>query len=89
MVLEQGERCPKRWKGQKQPLIVGNFCDVHEVIFTNCLQKGKTVAGQHDVTLLERLNDEIKKYLCMKKKVLYDHDNASIHISRKAITKLN
>ncbi|XP_011863068.1 PREDICTED: histone-lysine N-methyltransferase SETMAR-like [Vollenhovia emeryi] len=53
-------------------------------------KKGRTVTGEYYATLLDKLNDEIKKkrpHMAMKK-VLYHHDNTPAHTSLKAMIKL-
>ncbi|XP_014484314.1 PREDICTED: histone-lysine N-methyltransferase SETMAR-like [Dinoponera quadriceps] len=53
--------------------------------------KGKAITGQYYASLLDRLNDEIKKKRphLAKKKILVYQDNASAHKSVKAMAKLN
>lgn len=66
------------------------FWDARGIIFIDFLEKGKTITGQYYASLLDRLNEEIKKNRphLAKKKVLFHQDNAPAHSSAIATTKL-
>lgn len=55
------------------------------------LEKGRTITGEYYSSLLNRLNDVIKKKRphLAKKKVLFHQDNAPAHKSMKAMAKFN
>jgi len=60
------------------------------MIFTDYLEKGRTITRQYYADLLDRLDAELKKKWphLAKKKVLFHHDNAPAHSSAIAMTKL-
>jgi len=66
------------------------FWDSQGIIFTDYLEKGRTITGQYYADLLGRFDGELKRkqpYLA-KKKVLFYRDNASAHSSAIATAKL-
>jgi hypothetical protein len=67
------------------------FWDTHEIIFTDNLQKRKTINGDYYENLLQRLSDEIKRKRphLGKKKVLLHQDNAPVHKSVIGMAKIN
>lgn len=91
--LQAGESRPKRPKTQRSAgkVMASIFWDAHGIIFIDYLEKGKTITGEYYVTLLDRLDKEIKEKRphLKKKKVLFHHDNAPAHSSMKAMVKLN
>jgi len=66
------------------------FWDSRGIIFTDYLEKGKTMTGQYYANLLGRFDAElIRKWPHLaKKKVLFHHDNAPVHSSAIATAKL-
>ena len=64
-------------------IMVSGFCDVHGLIFTDYLQKRKTINNEYYANLLQRLTDKIKKKWphLEKNKMLFNQDNAPVHIS--------
>ncbi|CAH2096946.1 unnamed protein product [Euphydryas editha] len=61
------------------------FWNAHEIIFINCLGKGKTINSDFYIALLERLKDEIAK---KRPHLLFHQDNVPCHKSTKAMAKL-
>ena len=67
------------------------FWDARGIIFIDHLQKVKTIGGEYYANLLQRMSDKIKEkepYLA-EKKVLFHQDNARVHTSVIAMTKMN
>ena len=66
------------------------FLDSRGIIFTDYLEKRRTITGQYYVDLLDRFDAELKKKWphLAKKKVLFHHDNAPDHSSAIAMAKL-
>lgn len=83
--VETGESAPKRPKTQESAgkVMASVFWDSHGIIFIDYLEKGKTITGAYYASLLDRLNDEIKKKRphLAKKKILFHDDNAPSHTS--------
>ena len=54
------------------------FWDSRDIIFTDYLEKGRTITGQYYADLLDRFDAELKKKRphLAKKKVLFHHNNA-------------
>lgn len=48
------------WRSAEEAL-ASVFCDIHGIIFFDCLQKGKTVTGTFYAALLDKQNGEVKK----------------------------
>ena len=67
------------------------FWDSHGVLFTDFLEKGKTITGQYYSTLLDRLKLEMasKRPHMSKKKPLIIQDNAPSHTSTVAMAKMH
>jgi hypothetical protein len=55
------------------------FWDARGIIYIDYLDKGQTINSEHNIALLERLNDEIKKKCphFKKKKMLLYQDTVS------------
>lgn len=66
------------------------FWDSKGILLIDYLPKGKTISGQYYADLLDRLLIMIreKRPGLLKKKILYHHDNASVHTCRTAMQKL-
>lgn len=66
------------------------FWDSRGIIFTDYLEKGRTITGQYYADLLDRFDAELmkKRPHLAKKKVLFHHDNAPAHSSAIATAKL-
>lgn len=88
-----GESPSKRAKTQQWAgkVLATVFWDDHGIIMIDYLEKGKTITGEYYSSLLNRLNDVIKKKRphLAKKKVLFHQDNAPAHKSMKAMAKFN
>ena len=87
-----GEPAPRKAKtGPSAAKVMGTvFWDSRGIIFTEYLEKGRTITGQYYADLLDRFDAELMKkrpYLA-KKKVLFHHDNAPAHSSAIATAKL-
>ena len=67
------------------------FWDSHGVILIEYLQKGKTVSGAYNASLLDKLKKEIaeKRPHLQKKKILFHQDNAPSHTSAFARAKIH
>ena len=65
------------------------FWDAHGVIFTEYLEKGRTITGAYYAVLLDRLGDEImkKRPHLKKKKIIFYDDDAPSHTSNIAQAK--
>src|SRR6476469_7374838 len=66
------------------------FWDSRGIIFTDYLEKGRTITGQYYADLLDRFDAELmrKRPHLAQKKVLFHHDNAPAHSSAIAPAKL-
>ncbi|XP_032676157.1 histone-lysine N-methyltransferase SETMAR-like [Odontomachus brunneus] len=84
---------PKRPKTQQSAgkVLATVFWNAHGIILINYPEKGRTITGENYASLLDRLNDEIKKKRphLTKKKILFYQDIAPAHKSIKAMAKLN
>jgi len=89
-VAEKPRKPTKASKDQRsaEKVMASVFWDAHNL---HQLQKGRIVTEEYYATLLDKLNDEIKKKRphMEKKKVLYHHDNVPSHTSLKAMAKLD
>jgi len=87
-----GEPAPKKAKTVPSAgkVMATVFWDSRGIIFTDYLEKGRTITGQYYADLLGRFDAELmrKRPHLAKKKVLFHHDNAPAHSSAIAITKL-
>ena len=64
------------------------FWDAHWVIFIDYLEKKRTITGAYYAALLDRLVDKIRtKRPNLKKKILFQDDNARLHTSNIAQAK--
>lgn len=90
--LETGESRNKREKTQTSAgkVMASISWDAKGIIFIDYLEKGKTITGKYYASLLDRLNDEIKKKRphLPKEKIPYHHGNSPAHSSLKATGKL-
>ena len=61
--LKPGESRPKRPKTQRSAgkVMASIFWDASGIIFIDYLEKGKTITGEYYCTLLDKLDEEIKK----------------------------
>ncbi|GFX41585.1 mariner transposase [Trichonephila clavipes] len=86
------EQAPKKAKtapsaGKVMALFLWDAC---EIIFTDYLEKGKTIYDEYCMSLLQRSSEEIKqKRPHFKKKKLFHEDNAHDHKSFVAIANIN
>lgn len=91
--IAKGEPAPKKAKTELSAgkVMATVFWDQQGIIFIDYLQHGKTITGPYYASLLDRLNDEIKKKRphLQKKKVLFHRDNAPAHKSLIAMGKIN
>ena len=89
---ESGESAPKKAKTVPSAgkIMATVFWDSRGIIFTDYLEKGRTITGQYYADLLDRFDAELKRKRphLAKKKVLFHHDNAPAHSSAIAIAKL-
>ena len=77
-----GESHPKQPKMQTSAgkVLASIFWDVQGILFIDYLEKGRTINSKYYIALLMRLKEEItKKWLQMKKKVLFHQDNTPCH----------
>ncbi|XP_067135376.1 histone-lysine N-methyltransferase SETMAR-like [Centruroides vittatus] len=76
----EGERAPKKAKTAKSAgkVMATVFWDAREIIYTDYLEKGKTITGEYYESLLHQLSEEIKEKHphLKKKKILFHQDNA-------------
>ena len=84
---------PKRSKTQQWAgkVMASIFWDAHGILFTDYLEKGKTINSDYCTALLYRLSAEMKKKRphMQKKKVLFHQDNAPCHKSMRMIDILH
>jgi hypothetical protein len=84
---------PKRGKTQRSAgkVKASVFWDARGIIFIDNFKKRQTIISEYNITLLERLNDELKKKQphLNKIKVLFHQDIASCHKSIKMTAKLH
>jgi len=66
------------------------FWDAEGILFTDYLEKGKTMTGEYYSNLLTRLDEKIceKRLGLQKKKIIFQQNNASAHKSVLAMGKL-
>lgn len=87
-----GEPAPKKAKTVPSAgkVMATVFWDSRGIIFTDYLEKGRTITGQYYADLLDRFEAELmkKRPHLTKKKVLFHHDNAPAHSSAIATAKL-
>ena len=87
-----GEPAPKKAKTVPSAgkVMATVFWDSRGIIFTDYLEKGRTITGQYYADLLGRFDAELmrKRPHLVKKKVLFHHDNAPAHSSAIATAKL-
>jgi histone-lysine N-methyltransferase SETMAR len=87
-----GEPAPKKAKTVPSAgkVMATVFWDSGGIIFTDYLEKGRTITGQYYADLLGRFHPELmrKRAHLAKKKVLFHHDNAPAHSSSIARAKL-
>ena len=89
----EGESRPKRPKTQQSAgnVMASVFRDIHGILLSDFLPKGETINSDFYIALLDWLEDAIKKerpYM-VKKKPLFQQDNAPVHKSMKTMVKLN
>lgn len=91
--VEKGESAPKKAKTvlSAGKVMATVFYDAHGIIFIDYLEHGRTITGAYYVTLLDRLNNEIKtkRPHLQRKKVLFHRDNAPAHKSLIAMGKIH
>ena len=79
----EGEQAPKKANTVKSAGKVMStvFWDACAIIYTDYLEKGKTITGAYYASLLHRMSKEIKKkHPHLKKtKILFNQDNAQVH----------
>jgi histone-lysine N-methyltransferase SETMAR len=89
----KGEPAPKKAKtvASASKFMSTVFWYARVIIFIDYLQKGKTITGVYYANLLEKLNEEIKRKRphLAKKKVLFHQDNAPVHTSHIAMSKIH
>jgi len=87
-----GEPAPKKAKTVPSAgkVMATVFWDSRGIIFTDYLEKGRTITGQYYADLLGRFDAELmrKRPHLAQKKVLFHHDNAPAHSSAIATAKL-
>lgn len=90
---EKGESAPKKAKTvlSAGKVMATVFWDARGIIFIDYLEHGKTITGAYYVTLLDRLNNELKtkRPHLQRKKILFHRDNAPAHKSLIAMGKIN
>ncbi|GFV43189.1 mariner Mos1 transposase [Trichonephila clavipes] len=66
------------------------FWDSHGVNLIDDLQKGKTIMGAYNTSLLDKLKTELaeKRQHLQRKKILFHQDNAPSHTSVVAMVKI-
>ena len=66
------------------------FWNTKGILLIDCLRKGRTITREYYPSLLEKLKTGIaeKRPRMVKKRVLFHHDNASVHSSCIAQQKL-
>ena len=87
-----GEPAPKKAKTVPSAgkVMATVFWDSRGIIFTDYLEKGRSITGQYYADLLGRFDAELmrKRPHLAQKKVLFHHDNAPAHSSAIATAKL-
>jgi histone-lysine N-methyltransferase SETMAR len=88
---EAGRSAPKKTKAVSSAgtVMASVFWDAEGILFTYCLEKGKTITGEYYSNLLTRLDENIreKNSVCKRKK-MFGQDNAPAHKSILAIGNL-
>ena len=86
----EGESRPKRPKTQQSAGKISVFWDMHGIFLIDFLPKGQTINSDYYIALLDRLKDAIKKKRphMVKKKPLFQQNNAPVHKSMKRMVKL-
>ncbi|XP_023217030.1 histone-lysine N-methyltransferase SETMAR-like [Centruroides sculpturatus] len=88
----EGERAPKKAKTVKSAgkVMATVFWDTRGIIYTDYLEKGKTITGEYYASLLHRLSEEIKEKRphLKKKKILFHQDNARVHTCAVSMAKI-
>ena len=89
--VESGKNARNRPKTQQSAgkVMASVFWDAHGVIFSDYLEKGRTITGAYYVALLDQLIEEIRKKRphLKKKKIFFYNDNAPSHTSNIAQAK--
>ena len=90
--VTKGDPAPKKAKTVKSAgkVMATVFWDSRGIIFIDYLEKGETITGAYYASLLDRLNNEIKKKRphLTKKKVLLHQENARVHTCAVAMAKI-
>jgi hypothetical protein len=65
------------------------FWDAGDILFIDCLEKGKTITGEYYSNLLTRPDEKIheKRPGLQKKKIIFHQENAPTHKSVLAMEK--
>ena len=88
-----GKTRPKRPKTQSATgkVLASVFCDAHGILFTDDVEKGRTINSKYYIVLLVHLKEGIaKKWPQIKKKsVLFHQDNALCHKSITTMAQLH
>uniref|UniRef100_A0A0K2SWW6 Histonelysine Nmethyltransferase SETMARlike [Hydra vulgaris] n=1 Tax=Lepeophtheirus salmonis TaxID=72036 RepID=A0A0K2SWW6_LEPSM len=89
---QQAESAPKKAKTVPSAgkIMATVFWDSQGIILIDYLEKDKTIAGAYYSSLLDRLKTELqeKRPQLSHKEVLFNHNNASAHISSVVVAKL-
>jgi len=86
-----GCSAPKQVKGSKssKKVMASVFWDAKEILLIDYLQTGRTITGEYYCSLLDQLDEKIRKKRpgLAKKKVIFHQDNAPAHKSLFAMAK--
>ena len=89
----ENESRPKRPKTQQSAgkIMASVFWDMHGILLIDFLPKGQPINSDYYITLLDRLEDAIKKKRphMAKKNPMFQQDYAPVHKSMKTMVKLN
>ena len=85
-----GECVPKKAKAVSSAgkVMATIFWDANDILLIGYLEKGKTITGAYYAALLDQLAVQIKEKR-QQKKVLFHEDNARVHTSTIAMSKLH
>ena len=89
----EAESWPKRSKTQQSAgkVMASVFRDMHGILLIDFIPNGQTINSDYYIALLHRLEDAIKKKRphMVKKKPLFQQDNAPVYKSMNTMEKLN
>lgn len=77
------------WSLWHKKIVVSVFRDAHSIIFIDFIEKEKHINGEHYLSLVVHLQEEIgKNEQEWRKNITFSRDNASCHKSIRTVAKL-